>query len=259
MLHKLFILLIFIQPFNGESQNFNVDVAAKILIRSENDLMTIAGTAINQTEINQSLRYELSVIKNNPLNSNRSTNNQSGRFVLEPGQQKELSTTTIHKNSKDRIILLLLIYNLEDQIIGKDRLVLNDNSDADDIAFKQKLVKKLASEEQDISDSGQDGALLLTGIVIEEVKTKAGRDFYQLFASQYRLDDINAEQIVKIREVILRANTTIINVIVGDKIVHQFLVKTQLDYLKENANISIRQVSKYLIFLTKNRDTLRSY
>ncbi len=56
MLHKLFILLIFIQPFNGESQNFNVDVAAKILIRSENDLMTIAGTAINQTEINQSLR-----------------------------------------------------------------------------------------------------------------------------------------------------------------------------------------------------------
>jgi len=122
-----------------------------------------------------------------------------------------------------------------------------------------KLAKKLASEQQDISDSGQDGALLLTGIVIEEVKTKAGRDFYQLFASQYRLDDINAVQIVKIREVILRANTTIINVLVGDKIVHQFLVKTQLDYLKENANISIRQVSKYLIFLTKNRDTLRSY
>ena len=259
MLQNLIFIVTLIISFNGMTQNFNEDVEAKIITRHDNDLVIIAGTAFNKTEINQSLRYELSVIKNNLDNSNRSKNSQSGRFVLESGQKNELSTTTINKDSKDRIIILLIIYNLEDEIIGKDRLVFNDTDNTNRVALKQKLSKELISKELDISDSGQDGAVLLTGLVIEDVKTKAGRDFYQLFSSQYRLDDINAEQIVKIKEVILRANTTIINILVEDKMVHQFLVKTQLDYLKENAKISIRQVNKYLLFLKKNKDNIRSY
>tara|TARA_R110000787_G_scaffold81036_2_gene175866 strand:+ start:23654 stop:24382 length:729 start_codon:yes stop_codon:yes gene_type:complete len=241
------------------AQNFNTEVEAKILTRSENDLIRIAGTALNKTEINQSLRYVLSVIKNNPESSNRSKNDQSGRFVLESGQKLELSSTTINKETKDRIIVLLLVYNLDDEIIGKDRIVFNDSKDSDNLALKQKLAKELTPKEADISNSDEDGDIVLSGIVLEEVKTKAGRDFYKMFYSEYTLNEINAKEIVKIKEAILRANTTIISVFVEDRIVHRFLVKTQVDYLRDNRDISIKQVNRYLVYLKKNKDNIQSY
>ena len=82
MLQNLIFIVTLIISFNGMTQNFNEDVEAKIITRHDNDLVIIAGTAFNKTEINQSLRYELSVIKNNLDNSNRSKNSQSGQITL---------------------------------------------------------------------------------------------------------------------------------------------------------------------------------
>ena len=171
----------------------------------------------------------------------------------------ELSSTTINKETKDRIIVLLLVYNLDDEIIGKDRIVFNDSKDSDNLALKQKLAKELTPKEADISNSDEDGDIVLSGIVLEEVKTKAGRDFYKMFYSEYTLNEINAKEIVKIKEAILRANTTIISVFVEDRIVHRFLVKTQVDYLRDNRDISIKQVNRYLVYLKKNKDNIQSY
>ncbi len=258
MFSKLSYMLLIVISFNGMAQSFNTEVEAKILTRSENDLIKIAGTALNKTEINQSLRYVLSVIKNNPESTNRSKNNQSGRFVLESGQKSELSSTTINKETKDRIIVLLLVYNLDDEIIGKDRIVFNDSEDSDNLALKQKLAKQLEPKEEDISDSGEDG-IVLRGIVLENVKTKAARDFYKIFYSEYTMQNINAKEILKVEEVILRANSTVIRVYVEDKIVHRFLVKTQVDYLKENSKQSLNQVNRYLVYLKKNKDNITRY
>ena len=56
------------------SQVYNTQVEAKIELKSKNNLIEITGFAFNKTEIDQSLRYVLSVIKNNPQNSNKSKN-----------------------------------------------------------------------------------------------------------------------------------------------------------------------------------------
>ena len=67
---------------SGYSQSYNTQVEAKIELETKNNLIEITGFAFNKTEIDQSLRYVLSVIKSNPENSNNSKNNQSGRIVL---------------------------------------------------------------------------------------------------------------------------------------------------------------------------------
>jgi len=56
---------------SGYSQSYNTQVEAKIELESKNNLIEITGFAFNKTEIDQSLRYVLSVIKSNPENSNR--------------------------------------------------------------------------------------------------------------------------------------------------------------------------------------------
>ena len=48
---------------SGYSQVYNTQVEAKIELKSNNNLIEITGFAFNKTEIDQSLRYVLSVIK----------------------------------------------------------------------------------------------------------------------------------------------------------------------------------------------------
>jgi len=238
------------------SQVYNTDIEAKIFIKAENNLIEITGTAYNKSEINQNFRYVLSVIKTNPENSNRSKNDQSGRLFLEPGQKNELSTTTINESEKDQIVILLLIYDLDDKIIGKDRIAFGEDPNADQSQLKEKFSDNLASK--DVQEEGEDG-VFLRGIVINEVKTKPGQDFYRDFYSKYSIKKINAPKIITVKEAIVIANSTIISIFVEDKLVYRFLVKPQLDYLKANSDEAIRRVSRYLEMLKKNKNTINRY
>jgi len=256
-----FILIIFstlLFSTKSYTQVYNKSVAAKIFTKSENDVIYITGSAFNKTEIDQSLYYVLSVIKNNPNNSNRSKNEQRGRFVLNSGQKKELSSTTLNLNSteKDRVIVLLLIYNIDDEIVGKDRIVFNDHTNNEDVILKEKLSKQL--KETDVDENNDDG-IVLRGIVLQDIKTKPARDFYKIFYSDYTLQQINSKQIIEIEEVFILSNRTVIRVLVGDKLVYRFLAQSQEDYLKKNSKEAIMRVNKYLVYLEKNKNSIQHY
>lgn len=243
---------------DGLSQSrYNDEVEAKIQVEANNEFVKITGTAFNKTEINQSLRYRLSVIKTNAENSNRSKNDQGGRIVLYPNEKKELSSTTINANETDKIILLLLIYNLEDKIIGQDRIVLNDNGG--DIDSKQNIIKTLKEKDsKDIDDKSKDG-VELRGIVIEDTKTKPGRDFYRLFYSLYSRNNLNGSKIVTIKEVLSIGSNTKIEVLVGDLIVYSFFVRPRNEYLVAVNDIAIKKVYNHFKRLEKESKTIKRY
>ena len=122
---RFYLISIFLISFLGHTQIYNKEIEAKLKIEKNNDLLKITGLVTNKTAINTSLHYKLSVIKSG--NKNNSNNSQTGRFVLEANESKSLSVTFINANEKDRIIILLLIYDLDDNLLGKDRHVLNDS------------------------------------------------------------------------------------------------------------------------------------
>lgn len=238
-------------PLAGFSQIYNKDVSAAIDLEvQDNSIIKITGSAHNTTEISKSLRYVLSVIKSG---KNANTNKQEGRFVLEPGVKKNLSNTSINVNENDRTIILLLVYE-NDKIIGKDRIVLNGIEGEED---EVRNLKK-ASESKDVKNTNEDG-FVLRGVVIEDTKTKAGNDFYDMFYSSYLSNNINGEKIVKIEEKIAIANTTQINVLVGDEIVVRFFVNPRTQYLKSMADNSIYRVNAYLQRLKDTKDQITRY
>lgn len=108
------------------SQTTNTVVKAKIEIEQTENNFKVTGTAENLTEIVQSLSYKLSVIKNNNINNNHSDNIQEGFFSLNPRENKNLSVSEINLSNGDEVIVLLLFYNENKQLIGKDRVVLGD-------------------------------------------------------------------------------------------------------------------------------------
>lgn len=108
------------------SQLSNTVVKAKIEIEEIEGSIKVTGTAENLTEIVQSLSYKLSVIKKNNITNNQSSNTQEGLFSLEPSENKNLSVTQINLGKGDEVIVLLLFYNENKELIGKDRVVLGD-------------------------------------------------------------------------------------------------------------------------------------
>ncbi|MEZ7498966.1 hypothetical protein QO200_09455 [Flavobacterium sp. Arc3] len=121
------IILLFVSTFFYAQNPIPQDeVRAKIEIEKSEGNIKITGTAENQTDITKSASYKLSVIKNNHANNNNSTNAQEGVFILKPNELIKLSTTQVNIASDDEVIILLIFFNEDKQIISKDRLVLGE-------------------------------------------------------------------------------------------------------------------------------------
>jgi len=99
---------------------------AKIEIEKVENSIKITGTAENLTDVIRSAAYRLSVIKNNDKSNNQSNNEQVGVFTLQPNEIQKLSTSQINLNADDEVIVLLLFYDEDKQIVAKDRVVLGE-------------------------------------------------------------------------------------------------------------------------------------
>jgi hypothetical protein len=120
------LLALLIMSALSYSQNINTVVKAKIKMEEIEGNVKITGTAENVSDILQSLTYKLSVIKKSNLNDNQSLNTQEGLFTLNPSETKKLSEIQINLEKNVEIIVLLLFYNENKQMIGKDRIVIGE-------------------------------------------------------------------------------------------------------------------------------------
>lgn len=246
-LHLIILILTVFPSQQVESQQrYNDLVEAKIDLEANTEFISITGSAYNKTNINQSLRFILSVIKNDPANPFRE--DTEGRFVLAPGEKRNMAQTTVSARDEDRIILLMLVYNAENKLIGKDRMVINPNqADLDAEALARSLIPK----KNDIAFEAADG-ILMRGIVIEDTKTKPGRDFFKEFSSSYIAANINGEKIITVKETLALANNTKIEVYADQEKVFEFLVRPQFDFINAMADRAVLIVNDYFLRLRES-------
>tara|TARA_R110002051_G_scaffold2508_2_gene12977 strand:+ start:101 stop:883 length:783 start_codon:yes stop_codon:yes gene_type:complete len=253
----LFLVLSLV-PFICLSQLYNKEVQAKINLQVQNEnTLQIVGSAHNKTEISKSLRYVLSVIKTDKKNTpDKNKNDQQGRIVLLPGDKANLSTLTINIAEQDRTIILLLIYDEQDNILGNDRKVLNGLT----VEATPVSTKMQSSQNEDIKEDNSDtSGFVMRGMVIEDTKTKAGSDFYDMYYTTYLSKNIDGDEIVKIAEELAMGNNTQIKVYVGNDIVAQFILNPRNQYLQEMADFSIYRTIGYFERKIQNKDQLIRY
>ncbi|SFJ25015.1 Curli assembly protein CsgE [Olleya namhaensis] len=241
------------------AQLINNDVEAKIQTNQQNDFTVIKGTAFNKTEITKSLIYKF-IVFSKVESVNNIVEESSGRFILSANTKVDLSSITLNLDDKLKTIAVLLIYDLDNKIIGQDRIVFNDDSE-DEAQKKKLLLEKLKQEQeksQDISVEKKDG-LELNGIVVEDTKTKPGRDFYKLFYSLYSQNNINGNKVVTIKEILALGRNTKIEVIVGDDKIFSFFVRPSTEYLKQMNDYAIISVYKHFKKLEKESKTIKRY
>ena len=240
---KLSFLLLLLSTYIGYSQNFNKEVEPIINIQEKaSDFYTITASAKNLTQTALSLSYELSVIKKGV---NNSTNKQSNYFSLQASEIKSLASTSINHNDSTEIVILLIFKDDSEKIISTKRKLIKSN--------ENEIIK------EEISYQKKNEGIKLTGFVTENTKTKPGKDFYDFFYQQYMLSGLESERMISVGEIISFGRTTRLIVEVEDRVVYQFFARPKLDYLRENADKAINEVSRYLQYLENRNEYTNQY
>ncbi len=260
MKYNLFILfycLLFGQATDLFAQILNSEYEAKIEFKDNGEFYEIAAFADNKTDGTFSGRYELSVFRGQLGSANTSKNSQSGFLVLQPKEKSLLSSNNINVTDEDKLIVLLLIYNQDDQLVGKDRVAFNDEQ-SDDSALKKKVIEELKTSD-DVNRGGEDGVEMLRGIVTENTKTKPGRDFFRSFSQEYANQKINGEKIITVEEILAIGSNTKILVKADNEIIFEFFVNPRADYIDQMVGYAIHRTKLYFKRLEKNRNLIKKY
>ncbi|MEL6811575.1 MAG: CsgE family curli-type amyloid fiber assembly protein [Bacteroidota bacterium] len=238
------------------AQIYNTDVGAEIDLEFNGEFFIVTAFAHNKTDSDKSVRYELSLFRNDSIGNNISKDQKEGLFVIKPDRKEVIDKGNVVVGKEARTILLLLLYDTNNKIIGKDRIVLNE-IDLDALENKR-IISQNNTISEDKNFSGADG-LVLKGIVVENTKTKPGRDFYRGYAQKYDFDKIRGEKVVTVTEVLAVGSNTKIQLEVEGEIIYQFFVNPRADYIDLVIGEAIVFTKRYFDGLRKNRNLVKKY
>lgn len=223
------------------TQNLNKEVEADILVQDpKEDVVFYSASVKNLTGGNYSLTYQFSVLKKNKQEEiDKET--QEGRFTLTPFESKNLFKSQLVVSDTIENILLLLIFN-EDKLISTHKAEVN---------FKKELPQE--------SYNKMNEGLMISGIVAEDTKTKAGKDFYDFFYQKYHMSSLKTNKIIKVEEAISFGRTTRIQLKIENQIVYQFFAQPKLDYIKTQAEYAMTYLNRYLQQLEQSKVSSTQY
>jgi hypothetical protein len=238
---KYFFVFLCFSISSVYSQAVYKEVLAKIEVEKVENILFIRGTVENLKLETKSISFKLSVFTKNKYNSNNTKNTQDGRMILDPQQKVILSKTQINETKDNQIIILLIIYDENNVIIGKDRL---------EIGVEDAL--------KEDANKPNDG-LEMMGIVSNDTKTKLGNDFYELFYKEYSKLKIKSNKIVTVQEELTFGRTTRIIVSVDGNVINEFVSKPDEDYMKYMSETISGEVFKYFKNLEKQNKSIMRY
>jgi hypothetical protein len=242
-LNSVCIVLVLLNVQLGFSQQTVFkEVKAKIDIEKVEDVVAVTATAENLKAVYKSISFKLYVEKRNKANTNKSNNSQDGRATLEPLQKVALSKTQINVTNKDQITILLFIYDENNAVVGKDKIIIGDEVPA----------------EVSASPKPKDGVGMM-GIVSNDTKTKLGNDFYDLFYNKYDKFKLNSPKNISIQEELTFGRTTKISVNVEGEVIDEFIARPDEDFLDYMAESSASKVFKYFKKLEKQEKSIFQY
>lgn len=256
-------------------QNVNTNVLSELNVESTEFGSTVTARVFNKTDFYYNLKYVFTVTKFDKnykslsksleefLNSEDASDmtlddflkSQDARkysskdsyedfFTLEPYQSRDLYRFQMEPDVSNQTIVLLLIYNDEDKIISRNRVV-----------FDEKVTPEFLEKEEKVSTNKFE----LTGLVAEETLTKNGKDFHDRFYYYYSNNKINGDEIVIIEEMFTFRTRTKIIVKIGEQEIISFFGSSNDEYIEEMAKISVQKVYQYFENKKKEKSYLTRY
>jgi len=231
------------------------------LVKEQTNHVTLIGKAKNLSDNPLDLSYTMDLI--NKSSGNSSTSNQSGKFKLLPNEEKTLSSSQTNVAPSSKFEVVLKIYQA-DKIIAekvlksdpaffsaynalavtppKSKKTTNNNT------ATKKLLESILTKEpkKEIQNSTSD-AIEIGGLIIDNTRTKIGRDFYEFFYGKW-VDPKESDNFsIIIRELPSRGGRVArIAIEVDGNVVAQRVVQPRQEIVEAMAQQSVNIVQNYL-------------
>ena len=221
--HFLFVFLA-VFTYGQEDKKIVAKIEKNVIEKQ----LKIKALVTNSTSTYQELNYLLISIKKGS-GGNLSNNKQSGKFSINPSESKSLSEMSVNLEKGDALKAFLYIRDEETKkLIAKDSLEINQD-------FFKRTVSAVEKEE----------AFELSGLTIDDTKSKVGKDFYDLFYIQYNQIPDKSHSAITITELPARGTSGQINIQIDDKVVYSFMTNPSEDYLKEQLDFTLKYIKDF--------------
>ncbi|XLS27908.1 CsgE family curli-type amyloid fiber assembly protein [Flavobacteriaceae bacterium M23B6Z8] len=220
------------------AQNKNEGIIAFLKVNDNDGVYGVQALVKNDSTLFKSLQYELAIIRSKTDSKEKPLRTATkGNFSIDPNEVKVLQEIVVSFEEEDKIIVLLLLYE-KDRIIAVDRKVFLNNE-------KKKVPK--------------DDGIEIKGLVIDNVISKVGKDFYDLFYRQYSLRNLQSGSMVTIEEQLGIGIGTRIVVKVNEDVVFEGFARPNEEYLEQMAKAVVVKVINYLEQKKKQKEYINQY
>ena len=233
----IFILICYaiaFSPLYAQKGRAKDNIDLQIIKSAMDDLIVFEAVLINKLKTPQLFYYEFITINRSQGGNN--TSRQKGSITANPQEKTILSTSKISK-TQDLIYDVRLFIYQDDQLL-KSTLLSSQQKKASAIPTIPK--------QSDINASHQEAALSTGGLIVDATRTRAGRDFYEMFYKQWQRIQVTTSLTIEVKEQFVRGRNTRIMVYVNDNLVYVSSIQPRFDLLEERVNIAVPRVIHYI-------------
>ena len=226
-INNTMLLLLLLFGFSTSFAQNEKEIQAKIKITQADSFISIFPTAYNSSKtLQNNLSYSILALKKSAA-GNMSKNSQSGVFSLMPSETKTLSTQKINIDENGSIQIYLFIRK-DDKVVAKDTL---------HVGAIEKKFKNTPLQETNFE---------IAGLIIENVLTKPGKDFYEFFSQINRSNGISYPFVIVINEKpSLGGRNSVIDILIDDVTIFKFNTQPKEEYLQMAAKQANREIYTY--------------
>ena len=200
----------------------------------------IKGLFVNLSEKPQSFDWEMTLQTESI--KGKTEESFDGTFVAEPKKPMMIAEVEVDLKKREYFVIILNVFNKNKDLVGTDTLT----SEKIDPTLTPPPPSLPVVKNDMVKPGINPDALEIDGLILDDTRTKIGRDFYELFYSKWSPPPGSSDFLITIRELPSRGIGARVSIEVNENVVlHRFL-QPRGDIVEEQANISIRFVKSYL-------------
>jgi len=237
-----FIFLIGIYATSTQSIHASGDPTLKAWIDfiEEDKTAFVKGLFVSLSDKPQSFDWEMTLEKESLKGKTKES--FDGTFVTQPQIPMMIAEVEVDLKKREYFVIIFNVFNKKKDLVGTDTLT----SEKIDPTLTPPP-PSLPIVKNNLEKPGMNpDALEIDGLILDETRTKMGRDFYELFYKKWSPPIGTSDFLITIKELPSRGIGARVSIVVNENVVLSRFLQPRGDIVEEQANISIVFVKRYL-------------
>lgn len=227
MFRYLLCLIVLIPVLELKSQSKEGMIAKIILDRNDIFVQVNAVVENNEHIYKNELTYQLLILKREGNSNSYDKEERVGEFNILPNEKKSVASLKLNLKSDEEVKIFLFV-RYQKTLLAQDVVVMNE---------VEKIYQNTTIKEDQIE---------IKGLVIDDVKTKIGKDFYDIFYQKYLQSGEQYAFVINVNEKpFIGGRGSLVSVEIGDNKIFEFQARPDEELLVQAAEYTLTLINNY--------------